>query len=223
MLFTRRTCATISVAVLVATPVSFAPIAAPAAGGAAPVNQAVADSQVVLDWERTSMRTIYTEAATPIPVGVLYLGFTSVAMYDAVKTAYRRQASPAAAAAVAAHDVLVEYFDGSEDNLDADLTASLDAVPDGSAKDRGMAIGGRAAADMIESREDDGRDDTSIVYNKAPRPGSGGRRPVAPCSRRGWGSWTHSCSLAWCESTARTRSTPPATPSTSKRSSAWAA
>jgi hypothetical protein len=36
----------------------------------------IADPAVVLAWERTAIRTIYAEAATPIPVGVLYLGFT---------------------------------------------------------------------------------------------------------------------------------------------------
>jgi hypothetical protein len=130
-------------------------------------------SQVILDWERTSFRTVYAEQTppTPIPSGVLYLGFTSTAMHDAVKKAFRHGGSPVAAAAVAAHDVLVEYFPASMANLDADLTASLEDVADGSAKTKGMAVGATVAAKLIDRREDDGRNDTSIVYERDEEPG----------------------------------------------------
>ena len=37
---------------------------------------------MILDWESTALRTVYAENAQPIPVGILYLGFTSVAMYE---------------------------------------------------------------------------------------------------------------------------------------------
>ena len=57
-------------------------------------------SAVVADWERTAIKTIYTDNTTPIPVGVLYLGFTSLAMYNAAKLADRWHGSPVAAAAV---------------------------------------------------------------------------------------------------------------------------
>jgi hypothetical protein len=103
---------------------------------------------------------------------VLYLGFTSVAMFDAVEAAQRRHASAVAAAAVAAHDVLLEYFPSSAANLATDLAASLADVPDTRAKDRGKRIGEHAAEDMIESREDDGRDNPDgIVYDKSRGPG----------------------------------------------------
>jgi hypothetical protein len=41
--------------------------------------------------------------------------------------------------------------------LDAQYAASLAAIPDGSAKTRGIAVGGAAAAAMIAARTDDGR------------------------------------------------------------------
>lgn len=63
-----------------------------------------ASSTVVLDWERTSIRTVYTENLTPIPVGALYLGFTSLAMYRAVRLAGPWHGSAQAAVATAAHD-----------------------------------------------------------------------------------------------------------------------
>lgn len=128
-------------------------------------------SVVVHDWERHAMRTIYAEAMMPIPVGMLYLGFTSLAMYDAVEEAHDEGGSAYAAAAAAAHGVLTEYFPASRATLDGNLVDSLADVPGGDAKTDGIEIGQDAAADMIESREDDGRDDTSIVYSKAPAPG----------------------------------------------------
>lgn len=128
-------------------------------------------AEVIHEWERTLLRTVYAENATSIPVGTLYLGFTSLAMHAAVTKAYHRGASPAAAAAVAAHDVLVEYFPSSAANLAADLEASLGAVPDGAAKTKGMAIGAKAADRMIKDRANDGRGDPSIVYDRDPAPG----------------------------------------------------
>jgi hypothetical protein len=126
---------------------------------------------IALDWQRTALRTVYTEAATPVPSSALYLGFTSLAMDDAVRTARgRRHASAAAAAAVAAHDVLVAYFPASAAKLNADLTTSLAAIPDGPAERRGTAIGRAAATKMIASRVDDGRN-ANVVYRRDPAPG----------------------------------------------------
>jgi hypothetical protein len=127
----------------------------------------------VLDWQLISLRTVYAESSppTPIPVGTLYLGFTSLAIHDAVQEAKDRHASVEAAAAQAAHDVLAEYFPASAANLAADLAATLAAIPDSSRETRGVAIGQQAATELIESRVDDGRNDTSIVYSRTPAPG----------------------------------------------------
>ncbi|HEY5881506.1 MAG TPA: hypothetical protein VIU11_21530, partial [Nakamurella sp.] len=125
---------------------------------------------VVRDWERTSIRTIFP--ATPIPVGALYLGFTSLAMYRAAEATGHR-GSAEAAVATAAHDVLVEYFPDSKTMLEADLTASLGKIRDGSAKRQGQGVqaGARAAAELIASRVNDGRNDSSRVYQRDPAPG----------------------------------------------------
>jgi hypothetical protein len=133
-------------------------------------------SGVILDWERTSIRTIYgTDPAaplTPIPVGVLYLGFVSVAMHDAVtRSLDAPRSSEAAAAGAAAHGVLSEYHPDQQADLDADLDATLAGVHDSSAEATGRAIGEQAAARMIEARADDGRDDLSITYDQPMEPG----------------------------------------------------
>src|SRR3982751_6321136 len=52
-----------------------------------------------------------------------------------------RWASEEAAAAVAAHDVLVSLMPAAQATLDATLTSSLAAVPDGRAEDAGVAYG----------------------------------------------------------------------------------
>ena len=130
-------------------------------------------SQVVLDWERILFRTVYTTGATPVPVGVPVLGFTSLAMYDAVQAAHRRghhssrhgtRPSKAAAVATAAHHVLVHYYPGDAAALDADLATTLATVPDGRAERKGIRIGARSAARMLDSRVGDGFLDPTIHY-----------------------------------------------------------
>jgi hypothetical protein len=132
----------------------------------------VPKAQVVLDWQQTAVRTVFTENATPAPVGAPYLGFTSLTVLDALDRAGRRDRTSAhAATAVAAHHVLEEYFPQSETSLDADLARSLAAVPAGPAKRRGSRVGARAAAALIADRADDGRNDASVVYDKPAAPG----------------------------------------------------
>src|SRR5215203_2508253 len=127
---------------------------------------------VALDWQRIALRTMFTDSQppTPVPASPLYLGFTSLAVDDAVGTAIGKSASASAAAAVAAHDVLVTYFRASTANLDADLAKSLSAVPNGRAERDGIEIGKAAAAAMVASREDDGRN-TEHLYKKAHKAG----------------------------------------------------
>jgi hypothetical protein len=152
-------------------------VAAPLAVASTPTS-AAADgppaSTIAVAWQRTAIRTIFTETVpTPAPpVGALYLSFTSLAVHDAAREGHQYgRATASAAVATAAHDVLWEYFPASRANLDADLATSLDQVRDGAAEDRGVAIGAAAADEMIASRVGDGRGNASIVYSQAPGPG----------------------------------------------------
>jgi hypothetical protein len=160
-------------------------VAVALAGGAVPGRAATpldaaarADgAQTVLDWERISIRTIYGElgaptTTTPIPSGVPILGFTSMAMHDAVRRSLARSgSSEAAAAAAAAHGVLRTYYLGARAQLDADLETTLDGVPDGAAERVGVRLGRLAAARMVESRRHDGYNDPTFHYSKPDRPG----------------------------------------------------
>jgi hypothetical protein len=136
-------------------------------------------AQVVLDWERTAFSTIYP--TSPTPVGVPLLGYTSTAMYEAAHWSMRRHdSSEAAAVATAAHDVLAHYVPGAAATLDARLVTTLAGVPDGEAQDRGTKVGEKAAARLIEERDDDGYADTSLHYTLTP--GVGTWQPAAPAT-----------------------------------------
>ena len=163
---------------LLAGTVALAPCLVPSTSAAGPpttardASQRAHPSSVVVDWERSSIRTIFTQAALPIPVGVLYLGFVSLAMHDAVETSLEtRGSSEAAAAAAAAHGVLTEYFEAWTTDLDADLAASLASLGSGPGVATGVGVGEDAATRMIDSRDDDGRDDPTILYSKPMEPG----------------------------------------------------
>jgi hypothetical protein len=151
-----------------------------------------ADPTVITRWDEIAVRTISVEGGKPPAVGQLYLGFMSAAVYDAVLATERgfgshggsfyghgrQHASSPAAAATAAYRILVFYFPASAAALAADYQASLTAIPDGRAKDRGIAIGEAAAARIELLRQGDGRDDASIAYPSAPAPGVW--RPTPP-------------------------------------------
>lgn len=158
-----------------------------AAGSPPPWAPVGPPSSTVTDWAGIALSTVYP--ARSVPDGALYLGFTSLAVYDAVRTAKREHPqhgwdSARAAAAVAAHDVLSEYFPGSSASLNTALADSLASLRSGPAKTAGMAIGASAADDMIASRVGDGRNDATIAYTKAPvigiwRPTLPGSLPMA--------------------------------------------
>ncbi len=144
-------------------------------------------AQTVLDWERILFRTVYTEGLTPIPTGVPLMGFTSMAMYDAVQSSLaRHHSSEKAAVAAAAHGVLSHYFASAPPllgSLNANLLATLSGVRDGPAEDRGLRIGEAAAAEMVADRADDGYGDTRLHYSKPKKVGywqPSGPPPGAP-------------------------------------------
>jgi hypothetical protein len=169
------------------------------AAGARPL--AAADPAVITAWNATAVGTI----AGPAPNGAgkanaeafLWFAYVQAAVYNAVNgitgeyelyewnSTGPKGASPQAAAAAAAHGVLMEYF-GTGDfanseaiaaNLNAALATSLGQIPDGVPKDQGVRYGERAAEHMVELRADDGRF-APIVFDRPPAPGVW--RPTPP-------------------------------------------
>ena len=117
---------------------------------------APADPQVVSTWNQVAYDTIIVDAGKANAEAFMWFAFEQAAVYNAVvgitrsyelyewNTRGPRAASPQAAAAVAAHDVLLEYFPGSQVRLDTALEASLAEIPDGHAKKQGIRYGERA-------------------------------------------------------------------------------
>jgi hypothetical protein len=139
----------------------------------------IARSDAVLDWNAIAVNTISTASPPrPGPVGFLDLAIVQAAVYDAVQAIdgkfkpYHVQipgalGSPEAAAAKAAHDVLVQIFPAQAASLD---TAYRDYLASkGLAEENpGMAVGQAGAIGILALRTNDGR-----VPNPLPPPFTG--------------------------------------------------
>jgi hypothetical protein len=101
-------------------------------------------------------------------------------------------ASPAAAIATAARDVLVNQFSTQQADFNSAYLASLALIPDGPAKANGIAAGQAAAARILALRNSDGSAAANIPYAQAPGLGiweptlPGLLPPILP----GWGTVT---------------------------------
>ena len=100
-------------------------------------------------------------------------------------------ASPDAAAIAAAHRTLVTLRPGSAPALDAARAQSLAAIPDGPAKNAGIAAGEAAAAAMLLLRANDGWN-AVVPYTPGTDPGDWQPTPplFAPALLPGWGRVT---------------------------------
>jgi hypothetical protein len=150
-------------------------VAAPV-GNAAPVTtQSTPDATVAINWNSIAAASIMTTAGQPPHVAVLSLAMVQGAVYDAVNAidgghepylvapAAAPSDSMEAAVATAAFRVLVGLFPTQEGALQSLHEASLDSVPDGSAKSGGIAVGEAAAEAMLVDRANDGRGGPSTV------------------------------------------------------------
>jgi hypothetical protein len=117
------------------------------------------------------------------------LALVHAAMHDAVNGAVPRfqtyaswltdpNADPEAAAAAAAHRVLVKLFPGNDAAFDAQLTSSLAGIPDGPSRDAGVALGSAVGQFIIDFRANDGMD-VADPFNPAPGPGIWAPTPPA--------------------------------------------
>jgi membrane-associated phospholipid phosphatase len=86
-------------------------------------------------------------------------------------------ASEDAAAATAAHDTLVAFFPDQVTNLDLQLQASLQGIPDGDSKTAGIQVGQVAAQNILAARAHDGSDQ---VVNYIPGTAPGDWQPTPP-------------------------------------------
>jgi len=139
----------------------------------------IARADAVLDWNAIASDTISTASPPrPGPVGFLDMAVVQAAVYDAVQAIsgkfkpYHVQipgasGSPEAAAAKAAHDVLVNIFPAQSASLDTAYRDYLTKKSLGE-NDPGVTAGQRAAAGILALRANDGR-----VPNPLPPPFTG--------------------------------------------------
>ena len=156
----RRAARRVALALLMTTLVAATPVAA------APQVPA-AKAAVISTWNSIAVSTVTAGGGSPTHFN--YFAFVHLAMYNAVVgitgeyELYRwdkrapHNASPEAAAAAAAHRVLVTYFPAATATLNGHLAASLALVPDGGPQDKGISYGVRAADNIIRLRANDGR------------------------------------------------------------------
>jgi hypothetical protein len=139
------------------------------------------------DWSRTAQNVI-TAGRSPASSEYL-LALVHAAMYDAVvaiEGGYRpflvdvevtHPASPDAAVAAVAYHVLRQRVPTAEAALTAEYTAYVAALPEGPAKQHGLAAGQEVAARWLALRADD-RFDLAVAYQQ-PTPGPGVWEPTA--------------------------------------------
>jgi hypothetical protein len=139
-----------------------------------------ARADTVTDWNAIAS-TALARAGQPPHAAVLSFAMVHGAVYDAVNAIDRGHRpylvlpvanpwdSKEAAAATAAFRVLVALFPGQLTALQPLYDVSLAAVPDGPAKDGGIAAGEEAAAAMLAARANDGRGGPfTFVFGTAP-------------------------------------------------------
>src|SRR3954471_19991404 len=145
-------------------------------------------ADMVLEWNVVAVEATRVARLSP-NAQTRALAMVHGAVFDAVNGVERdyapylvnrhapRWASEEAAAAVAAHDVLVSLMPAQQATLDAAMASSLAAVPDGRAENAGVAFGELVARQMLAERADDGSTD---VVTYVPGTGPDDWQPTPP-------------------------------------------
>lgn len=162
---------------------------------------ALVQADTVLDWNVIALQTTASAPFNP-PLESRNLAIVHAAMFDGVNSIVREfhpyavelsvsnGASPDAAAAAAAHFVLVQLYPAQKAILDAAYSASLSGIP-GSGKTDGIAVGEAVAAQILAMRAGDGAA-LAIVAPYMPGSQPGDWVPTPPAFRSaldpGWGT-----------------------------------
>ena len=138
---------------------------------------------MLLNWERIALRTVYTDAATPIPVGVpvARVHLAGDAPRRPGVAATPREPRPSAPPSPRPrYRVLRHYYPALGGKLAADRAASLASVRSGPAKRFGVKVGKRAARGVLRERAGDHYLDPTIHYTLPP--GDGVWQPTPPAT-----------------------------------------
>ena len=130
----------------------------------------VQPANVVVQWNKALLVIVRTHGAQPATIHpTRSFALMHAAIYDAVNAIDRRHkpylvelaetslpGSQDAAAAAAAHEVLVHLYPAFQATLDAQLQQSLSQIPDGADKAEGISIGQNVADALLALRSNDG-------------------------------------------------------------------
>ena len=121
----------------------------------------------VTEWNTTLLDAVRTASSAP-PLASRNMAMVHAAIYDSVNSISKKYSpyrvsidapagtSQEAATAAAAHRTLVGLYPAQAGKFDAALQSSLAKIPDGKAKQDGIALGQQVADQIISSRNTDG-------------------------------------------------------------------
>lgn len=153
-----------------------------AAGACALFAAPVAMADAITDWNERGVAAGYTARISP-DMHSRCMAIMHLSMFEAVNaiepryTPYRtviradRGASKEAAAATAAHHVMVKLFPDQAKESDTALHEGLSRIADGPAKAEGIRVGQQAAAAILAERGKDNHD-APILYRPFTTPGT---------------------------------------------------
>jgi hypothetical protein len=146
---------------------------------------------VVVQWNGIASTTIVTNSKEASVASGAWFAYVHLAVFDAVNAIDHRfqpylftteapaGASQDAAAAAAAHRVLVHYFPAQQTSLDAQFTATLAGISDtGTNIAAGVSVGEASAQALIAARANDGLL-ANVPYTPPVGPGFYQRTPPA--------------------------------------------
>ena len=136
---------------------------------------------VITDWNATTLRAIQSSKTAP-PIAAYNLAMVHTAVFDAVNSIEHKfnsyhidgiaptNASAEAAAASAAHRILVNLYPTQTSIFDAQLVKSLVRVADGTSEDDGVKFGESIADQFLAWRKNDGSEKKGVYTPGAPTP-----------------------------------------------------
>jgi PAP2 superfamily protein len=164
----------------------------------------------VVSWNATLLTIVRTPGAQPATVHpTRSFAIMHAAIYDAVNAIDKthkpylvrlrgvsRSASQDAAAASAAHEVLVALYPTFQTTLDAQLKLSLALIPDGPDKTEGITIGETVADQILAARSNDGSNASPIKFVFGNAPGDYQSTPPNFPPQPQFTHWSHVTSFA---------------------------
>ena len=142
----------------------------------------------VTEWNTTLLDAVRTASSAP-PLASRNMAMVHAAIYDSVNSISKKYSpyrvsidapagtSQEAAAAAAAHRTLVGLYPAQAGKFDAALQSSLAKIPDGKAKQDGIALGQQVADQIISWRNTDG---ITKVVEYTPKTDLGSWTPTPP-------------------------------------------